>query len=191
MSFFKDCYRQLHAGASTMNGLTLADGTIVGRNKADDAKWLLGESLLHMKQDDVRKAETLNLFRDERQSRLHMRYRCVNSNVTEKCGYLGQARDFAGTATGKNVATKHVFTQFCTKFADAPSHAHVEPCLDSELLNHMRNISEAISVDSAAVEVAAAKDACRSSQDSYAFLPNCKYLLYDCLHACRRILTRP
>ena len=153
--------------------------------------WTLEEALLQMKQEDVWQASVMNILRDERHKRLHFRYRVGSeTDLSVKCDYLGQTKEHGSTALEMVEATKYVFRTFCTKFANAPKCASVEPVFNADLYEHMRNITEAISIDSASNEIAGAHDLSHSTFTLDAFLPSMMYILRDSAHCARRILQR-
>ena len=88
----------------------------------------------------------MNLLRDDRQGRLHMRFRCGGRDVKTTGGFLGQARFAGHSALEKTAATEQVFRDFCTAFDDPPPGAAVQPIFEAEKYEHMCNIVEATCV---------------------------------------------
>ena len=189
IELFKDVFRQSHSGQAASQGYILSSG-IVGVDKLNKILWCLLAADIDLKRDALRIAETLNISRDERHGRLHIRFRCTTINSVFHGGYLGQAIGFQPDALGKTEATRGVYKAFCTKFHDPPTDAVVCPEFDEKLFDHMRKVTEAISVDSAANEIVSANDMVRGVCGEDPFTPNCKYILRDAAHSARRVLSR-
>ena len=121
----------------------------------------------------------MNFSRDERHGRLHCRYRCVDNDFTFSCGYLGQSPDYTPDAVGISRAQRNnVFEEFCLHDACPPAGSALQPWFDLKLYQHMCDITEAISVDSASSELCPARELCSWNPDlSLEFLRNCKFML--------------
>ena len=130
----------------------------------------------------------MNILRDDRQNRLHMRFRCGAPLRETISGFLGQARSEGHSALEKTLATENVFRRFATEFVDPPSGAHVQPRFDEQLFDHMRRIFEALTIDSASNERASAADTLLSTGT---FAPRLRHVLLDSSHKGRRLLARP
>ncbi len=144
------------------------------------------------------KSVTMNLLRDERHSRLMLRFRCGALDGKRRIGMIGQPRIVKGTATNISQVTIQALRQFCTKnhgAFDVQEAGH----FDQYLFEHIRKILRAITVDSAGNEVAAAENMMStesvvavSKEDGVeAFAPNLILIVRDKAHASRRILSRP
>ena len=139
-------------------------------------------------------AVTFNLIREERQSRMHMRFRVAGLRLAEvlgkgtcsEAGFLGQARHHRPDAIGIMEATVLVFRTFCTKYADPPLGAQVEPEFLLKDFEHMLEILEAISVDSAENEIVSVKDINRLKPKGSREIT----VLRDACHSARRVLSR-
>ena len=194
-SLFKGVLAQFQRGVAPSGGYTLPNGVHVGHEKAQKVLWALAEALTQQKAEQVRQAVCMNILRDERKGRLHVRFRVADAGLGAHRGYLGQARDFVPDAAGLTAATDQVFRTFCTKFAAPPPGAAVAPTFDEPLYRHMCQVVEAITVDSASNEVTAARDMSFGGALSAVGLPlnapNCRYILRGCPHKARRVLSRP
>ena len=159
--------------------------------KANKLLWCLGEEYRQLLAERLRAAVCINVLRDERHARLHIRVRGVPNSGEVFSGFLGQARAAGQTALDICNATEAVFRRACTVFRCPPPGSQVEPQFDQALFEHVRHASEAITIDSAANECAAGADAYRAVRGGEPFLPNCRFTLHDSAHKARRILSRP
>ena len=75
----------------------------------------LAEGLKRVYRKWLRTATTINLLRDERHSRLLVRFRCGDLKGVRHIGILGQARMVSSTATNNTIATKNILEKFCTR----------------------------------------------------------------------------
>ncbi len=133
----------------------------------------------------------MTLQRDERQGRLHCRFTCVDHGINCSAGFLGQSVTYSPDALGINKATEEIYSEFCTKFRDAPPGAAVQPVFDNKLSQHMRVITEAVCADSASNEMTAIVDMTLPSGSTPPFAPNCRFILRDSAHNARRVIQRP
>ena len=188
LEIFQDVYREYFKGvAPGEHGYNLPSG-IVGKAKARQVLWCLDEGHKVVKRRHVAAAESLQICRDESRLRLHVRYRIISAVCWDVSSeYMGTACDIDGSALGLTEATAGVYQEFCTLYVEPPPGAAVEPSFDPELYSKMRNMTEAIAVDSAENEVVASRDLCRNM---HSFAPHCKFLLRDSAHATRRVLSR-
>ena len=140
---------------------------------------------------------TMNLLRDERHSRLLLRFRCGNLEAQRYIGILGQPRITKGTATNISLVTIQALKHFCTKNFGAPLLENASGSFDEALFEHIRMTLHAITVDAAGNELASAEN--MSSSESVvakqhgveAFAPKLTLVIRDKAHASRRILVRP
>jgi hypothetical protein len=140
---------------------------------------------------------TINLLRDERHSRLLMRFRCGNLEAQRHIGIFGQPRITKSTATNITLVTIEALTRFCTKNVGAPFIDDLPASFDDALFEHIRTTLRAITVDAAGNELASAEN--MSSPESVvaktkgveAFFPSLTLVIRDKAHASRRILVRP
>ena len=191
-NLFVDVFHQLRNGLDVTGGLATSSGR-VSQRKGNAMVWCLSEASLQMKRESIAKATCMNISRDERHGRLHVRYRCVDDNFNFSCGYLGQSRDHTTDSFGISLATEKIFEEFCLQDACPPegSVPQIRPCANRDLYQHMCAITEAISVDSASNELVAAREQCSWHPDlGLKFLKNCKFILRDAAHSARRILGR-
>lgn len=171
----------------------------VGR-KTKQKLWCLQEGLKALDQTALSQAAAVFLFRDERHSRLLVRFRCVDQNLTCKSGVLGQERDFGTGARELLKATGNIIVRACTRFHGAPPPSDgtstrqvAKPFLKKKLLKHVRKIVIGITVDSASDE----RLCCEMMRDPNlanmraALTPNLRYVNLDKAHATRRLISRP
>ena len=176
---------------------TIAKGGSVGHRSGPDYKmlWCIGEALKDQDRLAIKNAKALSLFRDERNGRLHVRYRAVDNDLNETSGTLGQARDFGTGATNITNATAAIMKRMCVKDHGISSFAG---CKSSEatvpgLLEHMKNAVLCLTVDSASDETLSG-EIMRSgmlSNTQQALTPGLKFVLRDKAHASRRLVCRP
>ena len=191
LDLFKDVFEAFQKGGSPSAGYNLPSGAI-GPEKAHRMAWCLSGGDLDIRRESVRRCEMLEVMRDERHGRLHSRFSCTSasSEATHTLGYLGQARDFSPSAFGITGATKKIYTDFCTRYLDPPRGAIVEPCLLPDVYEHMRQVTEALAVDSAENEIVACREMSTPTDGMPAFTPNNRFILRDATHSGRRVLSR-
>ena len=184
--FPEDVYNAFSTGLAPHNGYSLPSGEIVDSRKLHKMLWALEQAHRQRKQTWIRSATCVNLLRDERHGRLHIRFRCSDASATCFSGYLGQSREHKPSSIGINEATREVLTDFCTLWQSPPAECALAPTFDQELFRHLSRSIEAISIDSASNEKASVKDMLNQG-----VTPNCRHILYDAPHKARRVLSRP
>jgi hypothetical protein len=190
-SLFKQVFVEFQKGVAPGQwGYTLPTGN-VGKDKANLVLWCMSESIFDQKRELMRRATVFNLIRDERNARMHIRFRVAARKLIEasRCcraaGFLGQSRNQRPDAIGIMEATIAVFKTFCTKYAGCPVGV-VKPQFSESLFKHMLVILEAITIDSAENEVVSAKDINKLKPvDSKEIL-----VIRDAAHCARRLLSR-
>eukprot|EP00973_Karenia_brevis_P057663 8020894-Karenia_brevis.AAC.1 len=75
-SMFRDLLRTFCEGNAIADGFVLPDGRL-GKQKATDMLWCISEAHNDNKRQWLRDAATINVIRDERHARLHVRFRCA------------------------------------------------------------------------------------------------------------------
>ena len=150
-----------------------------GHIKTRKMVWCLAESLKQLYRNQLRQACTINILRDERNKRLQFSWRTCNSKMSLNRGGFGIIKSHDSGACGNAEGTRKLIENFCTKFYDPPDapKSCAEPTLDVSLLRHIRNVTEAITIDAASCEVASARDLTSSSsftaeQIAQPFMPN-------------------
>ncbi|CAE7510513.1 unnamed protein product [Symbiodinium sp. KB8] len=145
----------------------------------------------------LRESTSISLLRDERKSRVLIRFRCSDQNGVRHLGMLGRPKLTKGTASKLNEVTKQALRRFCTTNFAAPNRKPetAETC-DESLYEHVRLHVHALTVDSASNEVAAGEAASsaesRAAHDvGQAFMPNLTVIVRDKAHGSRRVLERP
>jgi hypothetical protein len=140
---------------------------------------------------------TINLLRDERHSRLLMRFRCGNLDAQRHIGIFGQPRITKGTATNISLVTIQTLANFCTKNYGAPFIDAISSVDDDPLFEHIRTTLRSITVDAAGNELASAanmaapESVVAKAKDEEGFFPSLSLVIRDKAHASRRILVRP
>ena len=179
------------AGAAPTGGYELPSGRLAVA-KANNMLWCLDQGLCDIRIDVLARAETINILRDERHSRMHVRMRAsTDTSEVPFVGYLGQSRGHRPDAIGIAAATLAVFRNACWTRANPPAGAVVEPRFHQDTFDHARRAVEAVSVDSAENEVVAVSDMSRKKDDgSEADFPNSITTLRDAAHSARRLLSR-
>ena len=165
----------------------------------------LAEGLKRVYRKWLGTAATINLLRDERHSRLFVRFRCSDLKGVRRIGVLGQSRIVGSTATNITITTKDIIAKFCQQNYGAPDVDLPEADPDTEdlpeLYHHIRTSIHSLTVDSAGNEVAAGENMMHASsvtahvndEDGIqeAWAPHMKTIIRDKAHASRRILQRP
>ncbi len=161
--------------------------------KVKSMTFCLAESLKRLYRTWLRGSCTINLLRDERNSRLLVRFRCSDLAGHRHIGVIGQAKIIKSTATNITQQTRDLVIQFVTRNWNAPylkSDRQVQE-VDALLFEHIRHHIHAITIDSASDEVASAENMMCVNSDSSFHCPGLRTILRDKAHASRRILQRP
>ena len=179
--------RAFRKGAAPSADYELPSGR-VSPEKLEKMLWCLSEASDDIKREVLRAAEVIQLTRDERHSRLHIRFSCINDAFEVTRTYLGQSRGHSQDALSLADATQSVLERICTARGDPPRGvAMVAPQFDHELYEHIRLAVEALAVDSASNETVSATD---MSVAARGLTPNLKWILRDAAHCARRLLGR-
>ena len=190
LDLFESQLMRFQAGQGREATVELPQG-LVGRHKMDELLWCLNEGFLQHQHDKIREAVVLNVSRDERHGRLHVRFRCCNDKFEFYSGTIGQSVDHTPDAIGLSHALQKIFQKSCTLRLAAPPSTSVPPEFQQGLYDHMVKITEAISVDSEANELTSARDMSNYCPDLRPkFLQHLKFTLRDAAHSARRILSR-
>ena len=183
----------LRKGHSVRNGVP----SIGAFRKCKKMYFCIAEGLKRLYRGWLASSCTINLLRDERHSRLLMRFRCGNLESQRHIGIFGQPRITKGTATNITLVTIEALKRFCTKNFGAPFIDDLPCSVDDALFEHIRTTLRAVTVDAAGNELASAEN--MSSPESVvakvkgveAFFPSLTLVIRDKAHASRRILVRP
>jgi hypothetical protein len=188
---FVELFNAFQAGTAPTGGYELPSGRLAVV-KANNMLWCLDQGLCDIRLDVLAHAETINILRDERHGRMHVRMRAsTDTSEVPFVGYLGQSRGHRPDSIGIAAATVAVFRNACWTRANPPAGAEVEPQFHLDIFDHARRAVEAVSVDSAENEVVAVSDMSRKKDDgSEADFPNCNTTLRDAAHSARRLLSR-
>lgn len=164
--------------------------------KIRNMRWAIVESLREKDRAFLQKATTIVLMRDERESRLLVRYCASDKHLNVRRGFLGQARGAGGLGTELVAATARVLRVFCTRKAGLPPGGRVAPTCDQGLLKHIKDRIEILVSDSAASELLAANiGRGRRADDGVAevhhdpLTPNLVLVGRDYAHSFRRTLS--
>lgn len=156
-------------------------------------QWCVAEAMKSVDQKMLGSAESISLFRDERQGRIAIRFRAVTANLQVHSGTLGQERDAGTGARNITLATLKVMQRACSRFANPPAASKMRSFVKKDLLQHVRQTVTSIAVDSASDEVVSA-ELMRTAVVSPALChltPQLKFVLRDKAHASRRITSSP
>ena len=184
---FEQIFRKFKGGEAPDKGYDLGSH-VVAQHKAEKVLWMLHEAITEDKRTCLSNATIINLMRDERALKEHIRFRCCNEDADLTTGFLGQAL-LDPSSIGINKATHEVIKNVCTKWHAIPAHLKpiVQPCLDASTCEAICKKVKAISTDSAENEIAATRDLSVASS----FLSDDVFILRDNCHSARRVLSRP
>ena len=187
---FRDVLRAFRQGTAAVGGFQLQAGHVC-QKKGTSMLWCLGEALAERTRKAISESTVLCLMRDERHGRLHIRFRAVTAQLEVKSGYLGQHVGHSQDSLSILQATSDICRKACTINSSPTAGSSLAEVFDASLFAHLREILEAISVDSASNEVTAVADMTSSLHpNTPQFAPNCKHLLRDSAHSARRLLER-
>ena len=122
--------------------------------KTTQMRWAVVEAMREKDRLFLKQAVTIALARDERRSRLLVRYSACDAKLNVRRGFMGQARGAGGKALQVVDATRKVLKDFCTVNHGAPDG--VKTVWDQALYNHIRSKIEMVVSDSASNEGMAA-----------------------------------
>ncbi len=167
-------------------------GAPLGSTKNQKLVWCVCEAIKAEDQERLKSACGIALMRDERASRLSVRYKAVDADLKATTGTLGQERGFGTGSTNITAATQRIFTRMCTRFANA-RYSRVLPIPLPKLLWHLRHTVMCLTVDSASDEVLSGEMMrCKTlNTTQIALTPGLKYVIRDKTHASRRVISRP
>ena len=187
---FKELLAAFQKGDAPSAGYQLPSG-YVSIQKSNSMLWTMAEAQRDVRREELSVASCINILRDERHGRMHVRFRSgVEYQPGISKGYLGQSRGHHSDAIGLTQATVGVFRCACTSREHPPPGAHVEPMFHEDTFRHACDVTEAISIDSAENEVVSAWDMSRDHDGLPAPFPNCMHVLRDLPHSARRVLSR-
>ena len=102
--------------------------------------WCISEAILSVNQGRVKKAKSVALFRDGRNARLAIRFRAVTCSLDVYSGFLGQEKNYGGSALQIVKATGKVMKRFCMRYGGAPgSHVKKGSFLKTGLFKGLRH----------------------------------------------------
>jgi hypothetical protein len=119
-------------------------------------RWAIVEALREKDRAFLRKSTTIVLMRDERETRLLVRYCASDKHLNVRRGFLGQTRGAGGLGREIVAATARVLRVFCTQKSGLPPGGRGTPVRDKGLLRHIQDRVEILVSDSAASELLAA-----------------------------------
>lgn len=184
---FKEAWEAVRNGSSIRSGVK----DRCGETKLSFLIRCLAEAMWAKDRSFVAKAMCMGLHRDERRGRLLVRYRAVQEDLSIRTGIFGQLRSKPG-AVGIANSTVQMVQHFCTS---RPQHRLKNKCTPDpicrEALDHIVNITEAITVDSAEDELLASRLASQGSRDEFqAFFKHQRTTIRDTTHGSRKIIER-
>jgi hypothetical protein len=119
-------------------------------------RWAIVEALREKDREFLRKATTIVLMRDERETRLLVRYCAADKHLNVRRGFLGQTRGAGGLGREIVAATSRILRLFATRKAGMPPGGRGTPVRDKALIRHIQDHIEILVSDSAASELLAA-----------------------------------
>jgi len=152
--------------------------------------WCLEEALLESQRAALRNCGAVTLARDERAQRLLVRYAACGTSLQLERGMLGLAKGFGTGAEAITEATEGLLRRVCTQKHGCPNR-NIQPVLDEDLPQHIKNRIEVLVVDAAADELLSG-DIGRGRRTAAAELtdaqltPNLLLVARDRAHASRR-----
>ena len=188
-SMFKELLQAFQKGGSMTGGFALKSGHAT-YEKAYNALWCCNEGLNEKRRENITSSDCVCLMRDERRSRMHIRYRCGNESSPHKSGFFGQSRGHKSDSIGIVDATCQIFRQVCTKYFNPPKDSALAPEFDQECFDRVRSRTEAVSVDCAENEIVSIKDISLSIGGRPPVLTRDPHILRDSPHSGRRVLSR-
>ena len=130
---------------------------------------------------------SLTVMRDERKTRLLVRFCAADKSFQRRRGIMGIARGFGSKADEVVLATSKIFTDFATV-----NRGTRRPRVISGLRRDLRQKCHHCTVDSASNELLATEIQRLPLIPTLAPLtPNCTSAIRDAAHSCRRFLSRP
>jgi hypothetical protein len=164
--------------------------------KSRNMRWAIVEALREKDRAFLRKCTTIVLMRDERHTRLLVRYCASDKHLNVRRGFLGQTRGAGGTGSDIVSATSRVLRIFCTQKSGLPPGGRGTPACDKGLLRHIQDRIEILVADSAASELLAANigrgnrthDGVEEPRDP--LTPNLVLVGRDYAHAFRRTVPQ-
>jgi hypothetical protein len=163
--------------------------------KIRNMRWAVVEALREKDREFLRTSTTIVLMRDERETRLLVRYCAADKHLNVRRGFLGQTRGAGGLGREIVAATGRVLRTFCTRKAGLPPGGRGAPTRDQGLLRHIQDRIEILVSDSAASELLAANigrgkradDGVEGPRDP--LTPNLVLVGRDYAHSFRRTLS--
>ena len=162
--------------------------------KARRMRWALVEALREQDREFLGKATTIVLCRDERESRLLVRFGACSADLQVRRGFLGQTKNAGSRACDLVSATRRLLRHFCTTKWAMPAGGHGEVFHNKALQRHIQEHIEIVVSDSAANETLAANIGRGWRQDPSAgpnglLTPNLVLIGRDCAHGFRRTMS--
>jgi len=103
---FEQIFKKFKGGEAPDKGYDLGSH-VVAQHKAEKVLWMLHEAITEDKRTCLSNATIINLMRDERALKEHIRFRCCNEDADLTTGFLGQAL-LDPSSIGINKATHEV-----------------------------------------------------------------------------------
>ncbi len=178
---FLQLWDELNKGTAVRAGLS---GVGFG-HKLAKMRFCIAETMREADREFLATAVCMAIVRDERDSRLSLRFRATTAGLETRSGVLGQAKVLGGgTAWAISQATLRVIKELCTPGFGAPGGPAISEERDAQLTSHIRHIIEALGVDAAENETKSGEDMRRGGFEAQ--LPNLKLLIRDKCHGSRR-----
>ena len=192
---FEKMMELLAKGLSPTAGI---DG--VGRKrKIQKMIWCIREAVRRADETILGRAVCVTLVRDERASRLAIRFAAIDKTLTIRHGRLGQRRHFGTGALNITKATREVMQRAMTSNYNIPwatdetitSRAPVRSCFNQEAFDNLVKSTKMVAVDSASDEINSVRDMHTPADGSPPLAPNLEVIGRDKAHGSRRSIVRP
>ena len=195
MDSFRTLLSRMEEGESERASARRQSGAKCSR-KTRNMRWAVVEALWEKDREFLRKSTTIVLMRDERETRLLVRYCAADKHLNVRRGFLGQTRGAGGLGQEIVSATARVLKVLCTRKAGLPPGGRGTPVRDQALLWHIQDRIEILVSDSAASELLAANIGRGNRTDAGVegprdpLTPNLVLVGRDYAHSFRRTLKR-
>lgn len=158
-----------------------SNGATAGRKKVYKMVECLAEGMRMIDRAWIRRATSMALMRDERDSRLVVRFSMTTSDLECRRGVLGQARHFGSGAEAITEATGQIIRDFATSSVPGPDGP-------DELASHIRHIVHQLAIDAAADETLSGRMMQRGTRldGERPLTPNLLLITRDKAHGSRR-----
>jgi hypothetical protein len=156
--------------------------------------WCLAEGMRQLDSVFLKKCTSLSMKRDESHNRLSIRFSATEpEHLESRSGILGLLRGPGTGAHNITESTKEIIKKVATTGSAAPmSQVSIEPTVDQEMFDHIRNITRQLVIDSASDETLSGRQMQHGIRldDQDVLTPNLGIVTWDKAHGCGRITKR-